>query len=262
MSRILLFADDGSPGADQAWAWVIAQNWDGWQLTVLTVEPVGVSHAEPQEPRSWVPRVERVLPESTGAETIEFLIADGDPREVLSNVAADLLVIGRRGSGFLKRLHIGSVAEALLDNPSAPLLIAHGGNPVQHITLAVDGSRYASRATEVLADMPWLAGARVTVLGVDEGDGHARAAVETATGQLVDHAVAIDRRVIDHDPDALTVNVRYALDHYIAEHPCDLVVCGTKGLTGSERLRLGSVADYIAHHVDASVLLVRDAYRR
>jgi nucleotide-binding universal stress UspA family protein len=262
MSRILLFADDGSPGADQAWAWVAAQHWHEWRVTVLTVEPVGVSHADPQAARSWVPRVERVLPESAGARTIESLIADGDPREVLSNVAADLLVIGRRGAGLLKRLHIGSVAEALLDNPSAPLLIAHGGNPVQHITLAVDGSRYAARATEVLADMPWLAGARVTVLGVDEGDGHAHTAVETATGQLVDHAVAIDRRVIDHDPDALTVNVRYALDHYIAEHPCDLVVCGTKGLTGSERLRLGSVADYIAHHVDASVLLVRDAYRR
>lgn len=262
MTKSLLFADDYSTGADQAWSWVTAQNWEGWQVTVLTVEPVGVSHAEPQEPRAWAPRVARELPESSEGVAIEYLVADGDPREVLATFPADLLVIGRRGAGLLKRLHVGSVAEALLDNPAAPLLIAHGGEPVQHITLAVDGSRYAARATEVLANMPWIAGARVTVLGVDEGDGHARAAVETAADQLVDHAVAVDRRVIDHDPSALTVNVRYELDHYIAEHPCDLVVCGTKGLTGSERLRLGSVADYIAHHVDASVLLVRDAYRR
>ena len=41
---------------------------------------------------------------------------------------------------------------------------------------------------------------------------------------------------------------------------CDLVVVGTKGLTGGKRLRLGSVADYLAHHVQCSILIVRDTY--
>ena len=49
-------------------------------------------------------------------------------------------------------------------------------------------------------------------------------------------------------------------DSFLAEHRCDLVVVGTKGLTGSKRLRLGSVADYLAHHVRSSILIVRDTY--
>ena len=75
-------------------------------------------------------------------------------REVLSTTSADLLVIGPRGSGLLKRLHVGSVAEALLDNPSAPLLVAHDNHTVEHITIAVDGSGYSEQAVRIVAASP------------------------------------------------------------------------------------------------------------
>ena len=58
------------------------------------------------------------------------------------------------------------------------------------------------------------------------------------------------------------LNIRRSeIEAFLNEHPRDLVVLGTKGLTGSRRLRLGSVSDYLAHHIDASMLLVRDAYQ-
>ena len=260
MDRLLLFADDGSDGSTHAWEWISAQSWPGWQVRVLTVQRQGIDHRDPQPPQPWSPASPRDLPAEAEVASLTHMVADGDPREVLSTTPADLLVIGPRGSGLLKRLHVGSVAEALLDNPSAPLLVAHDNHTVEHITIAVDGSGYSEQAVRIVAALPWIGATRVTLLGVDEGDGRAPAAVESAAELLESHALAVDRRVVPHDENALTVNVRHEIDSFLADHRCDLVVVGTKGLTGSKRLRLGSVADYLAHHVRCSILIVRDTY--
>ena len=259
MDKNVIFADDGSDGAESAWQWIGAQKWARWRITVLTVQRQGVDHRDPQPPREWAPTHARDVP--ADALSVTHLVADGDPREVLSAAKADLMVIGRRGAGFLKKLHIGSVAEALLDHPTTPLLIARGDSPVRQMLVAVDGSGYAAHAVEVVKELPLTPDSRVTVLGVDEGDGRARAAVDHAASLLDGAAFAVDRRVIEHEPSALTVNVRSEIEAFLNEHPHDLVVLGTKGLTGSRRLRLGSVSDYLAHHIDASMLLVRDAYQ-
>ncbi|MEE3089098.1 MAG: universal stress protein [Actinomycetota bacterium] len=260
MDRLLLFADDGSDGSTHAWEWISAQSWPGWQVRVLTVQRQGIDHRDPQPPQPWSPASPRKLPAGAEVASLRHMVADGDPREVLSTTSADLLVIGPRGSGLLKRLHVGSVAEALLDNPSAPLLVAHDNHTVEHNTIAVDGSGYSEQAVRIVAALPWVGATRVTLLGVDEGDGRAPAAVESAATLMESHALAVDRRVIPHDENALTVNVRHEIDSFLTDHRCDLLVVGTKRWTGSERLRLGSVADYLAHHVRCSILIVRDAY--
>ena len=260
MDRLLLFADDSSDGSTHAWEWISAQSWPGWQVRVLTVQRQGIDHRDPQPPQPWSPASPRKLPAAAEVTWLTHTVADGDPREVLSTTPADLLVIGPRGSGLLKRLHVGSVAEALLDNPSAPLLVAHGNHTVEHITIAVDGSGYSEQAMRIVAALPWVGATRITLLGVDEGDGRAPAAVESAAALMESHALVVDRRVVPHDENVLTVNVRHEIDSFLADHRCDLVVVGTKGLTGSKRLRLGSVADYLAHHVQCSILIVRDTY--
>lgn len=202
----------------------------------------------------------RKLPAEAEVASLTHMVADVDPREVLSTTPADLLVIGPRGSGLLKRLHVGSVAEALLDNPSAPLLVAHDNHTVEHITIAVDGAGYSEQAVRIVAAVPWVRAIRVTLLGVDGGDRRAPAAVESAAALMKSHALAVDRRVVPRDENALTVSVRHEIDSFLADHRCDLVVVGTKGLTGGKRLRLGSVTDYLAHHIQCSILIVRDTY--
>jgi nucleotide-binding universal stress UspA family protein len=259
MAPLLVFADDRSPGSDAAWAWVCAQEWPGWRVHVVTVERLGVSHRDPQPARQWTPSPPRSAPSGAAITEVVHLITDGDPRKVLAEMDADLLVVGPRGTGFMKSLHIGSVAEALLDCPAAPLLIAKDDTPARTILLASDGSRHSMQAAKVLAAMPWIGAARVTIVGVDEGDGGATHAVSVAAEILAGCAHAVDQRTIAHDPLTLTVNVRQELEGYIAEHACDLVVAGTKGLSGIPRARLGSVANYLAHHVHCPVLLVRDA---
>ena len=229
-------------------------------MRVLTVQRQGIDHRDPQPPHPWSSASPGKLPAEAEAASLTHMVADGDPREVLSTTPADLLVIGPRGSGLLKRLHVGSVAEALLDNPSAPLLVAHDNHTVEHMTIAVDGPGYSEQAVRIVAALPWVGATRVTLSGADGGDGRAPAAVESAAALMKSRALAVDRRVIPYDENALTANVRHEIDSFLADHRCDLVVVGTKGLTGGKRLRLGSVADYLAHHVQRSILIVRDNY--
>lgn len=258
MDAVLVMADDHSTGADLAWEWVSAQSWPGWRVDIVTVETRAPGLDSTSAPREWTPANPRSAPQNSHITTLRHLRTSGDPRSVLAQAPADLLVIGQRGTGLLKRLHIGSVVESLLDCPCAPLLIARAGDPVHHALIAVDGSAHARKATQLLASMPWIGSVHATVIGIDEGDGTAITAVGEAAAELADRAAGVDQRVIEHDPQSITVNVRALLEEYIKDHQFDLLVMGTKGLHGVQRLRLGSVADYLAHHAPCSILLVRD----
>jgi nucleotide-binding universal stress UspA family protein len=257
MDRLLVFADDHSEGADTAWAWVCAQSWPGWRAEILTVVDTAPPSEASDDIAEWKPATPRTAPPAAGFASLRHMRAVGDPRSVLSAVPADLLVIGPRGAGFAKKLRLGSVAEWLLHCPQAPLLIAKSADRVERVVLAVDGSRDSLAAAEFLASLPWAALVHVDVVSVDVGDGTTSVGVEEAAALLragcPDLAVTVIR---PHEWD-LTVNVRADLLRFLEEHPGDLLIMGTRGLQGWKRVSVGSTADYLAHHVDRPVLLLR-----
>lgn len=255
MERLLVFADDSSEGADTAWAWVCAQAWPGWRAEVLSVVPETASAAAPRE---WHPNRPRVAPDSAGFASVQHMRAHGDPRTVLEEVSADLLVIGPRGAGLRKRLHLGSVAESLLACPNAPTVIAKGPRAVRSVTIAADGSPHSRAALDVLAALPWIRATHVDVVGVETGDGTATAGVQSAAEVAGGCCDDVESTILRPQEWDLTVNVRNDLAHFVEGHSCDLVVMGTQGLRGLKRLHVGSTADYLARHVDCPVLLVRD----
>ncbi len=259
MDRLLVFADDHSASASTAWEWVCAQYWPGWSAEVVTVIPDDQPGHAPPEPREWEPAVRRVPYDSTALDHVRHIQASGDARIVLAGLDADLLVIGARGTGLAKKLHLGSVAEWLINCPKVPTLIARGGTRVERVVLAVDGSPHARRAAEEIAGFPWAAGVHVDVVAVETGDGIASAGAEEAVRLLQSRCADARVTVIRPYDWDLTVNVRGDLLQFLYEHPCDLLVLGTRGLHGWERLRLGSTADYLVHHVECSVLLARCA---
>lgn len=208
-------------------------------------------------PREWDSPVRRVPYASTGLTSVRHLRATGDARVVLGGVQADLLVIGPRGAGMAKRLHLGSVAEWLLDCPSSPMVIARHSGRVERITLSVDGSPHALAAAELLASIPWAARAHIDVVAVEVGDGQASAGADEVTALLAERCPDISTEIIRPYDWDLTVSVRGDLMRFLSEHPSDLLAMGTRGLQGWERMRVGSTADYLAHHVDSSVLLMR-----
>ena len=177
---VLAFGDDGSPGADIAWLAINSHRWPGWHLQVITahmVETLGPP-LPPEETRlheSNSPQPRHAFAEA-GFVDVKYLTARSDPRLVLM-VDCDLLVIGPRGPGLLKALHLGSTADWLLNHPPAPLLIVRHGRPMNSAVVCADGSRHVDKAIDALTCLPWIGQLRVTVLSIDDG----RIDVEAAT---------------------------------------------------------------------------------
>lgn len=257
----LTFADDGSAGADVAWLWLNNHEWPGWGVDVVTVQPVTAGPPpgpEAAQPHPWRPTELREVFSETRLTDLVHLTARGDPRAVLgARTDAALLVIGSRGSGVWKHLHLGSTAEWLLECPPVPLVIVRHARPTRRVLACVDGSAHAERAVRALADLPWLPRCDVTVLGVAEHDRDPEAAVAAAVAALADRAARVDPVV--RRPFDVVHHVRVDVFDVLDSLQPDLVVLGTRGLTGLRRLRLGSTARAVAHHAPCSVLLARVA---
>ncbi len=248
--HVLVFGDDASDAADVAWLWINSHRWTDWNLDVLTAHRPEQFKVRPEEERQaheWHPEHPRLPFAETGFHETHQLLAEADPRFALS-VEADLVVIGPRGRGLMKKLHLGSTAEYLMQRPAAPLAIVRKGHAVRSIVLCADGSPHAELVTATLAGFPWISGVEISVLAVQDDRVDAQTSVDAAARTLVAAGALATTAVIDGLP---TPTI---LDH-IDEQAPDLVALGTQGLTGLSRFRLGSTASAITRAVECSVLL-------
>lgn len=246
----LIFGDDGSPAADVCWLWINSHAWPGWRLEIITarVPPIGPPPTtEDAALHHWDPPTPRTPFAEAAFGAIEHLSAEIDPRLALSR-PADLLVIGPRGPGLLKALHLGSTAEWLLQHPIAPLLIARSGHPVRSIIACHDGSAHAQRAVGSLAKLPWVDTVEMTILVVNDGRTDTAGAAAMARTALDKVNVRPEILKVDGKPTA-------AIFEAMKDRSPDLVALGTSGLTGIPRLQHGSTAGAIARAARCSVLL-------
>lgn len=256
--RTIAFGDDHSPGADTAWQWCIHQRWPGWRVRVLTAAGRPEVPGEDHSCHPWQPPEPRTAPAECELAPVLHETAAVDPRVLLGTGSpGDLVVVGARGRGLLKALHVGSTADWLMRCPNAPLVIARQADRVTRVILCTDGSRHATAALHTLMLLPWLASCHVTVLQAVEGPGrHGDSAAEAASA-LGRIGCTVEVVVLEPDPTYLTHNVRTMLETEIANRSPDLVALGTAGLGGRARLQLGSVASDVAHHTARTVLLAR-----
>jgi nucleotide-binding universal stress UspA family protein len=141
---------------------------------------------------------------------------------------------------------------------------------IRRILHPIDSSASASHAFEVACDFAERYNARLIVLGVvarprigefvgfpteiadvSKGMQQALDAIQPAGGANI----SIERLLIEGDSVAGEI-VRVA-----EETHCDLIVMGTQGRTGIERLVFGSVAEEVAHNAPCPVVPIRDASR-
>lgn len=250
MTHRLLFGDDGSVYADAAWLWINSHNWPGWAIDVV--------NAADDHPVSLY----RELLRGTVAQAVHVEQITGDPRWVLHKYghSRDLIVVGSRGQGLMKRLHLGSTSEWLMHGPPAPLVIVRSGHRTKRALLAHDGSGHAHSAERALSAMPWIGEVTIKVLVVAEQRDPVTVAEEAAK-RLAEVAGEVTVEVLQ--PDEL--QVFYRPRDVILEAACswqpDLIALGSRGLTAWESLneiglhRAGSTASAIAQHANCNVLL-------
>lgn len=192
--------------------------------------------------------------------------------------AADLVVAGSRGHGPIASLVLGSVSAELVDHVPCPVLVARRP-AAERVLYATDGSASAAHAEQILAQWPIFAYASIRVVSVAEvvRPWHTGIA-PTMYRQVVDaYARDLDAAKTQHAAVAndaaarleaagrtaeATLRVGDAAAEILDEASswrADLVVLGSRGLTGLPRLVLGSVARNVLQGSQSSVLIVRDA---
>lgn len=259
----ITFGDDQSVSADTAWGWICSQTWPQWTVDVVTVKGFNLQEREISEEayqlHEWTPDRVRELPADSDFSEVRYLTAKNDPRLILGECTdTDLIVLGPRGKGLLKTMHIGSTVEALLRCPNAPLLIARSSKKVESVLVCVDGSIHSDYVVKLLAAMPWIKNVTITVLGVVEVENEIRQKVSQAAKELSAAGAKTIEKVVEPEPLAITISAKMTILDEIDELSPDLVALGTRGMTGLPRVLIGSVASAIAHYAKSSVLLAHD----
>lgn len=191
------------------------------------------------------------------------------------SMPADLIVVGHRGHGRWESMLLGSVSSEVVDHAPCPVLVARDER-LGPILFADDGSPSARLAEAVLTRWPLFAGLPMTVLTVaEEHPGttafapllypeamaqYVESAHEAERSRHAENAAAASRLheagfevtavVAQGDPAHVIVTEASA-------RQAGLIVVGTRGQTGLQRLILGSVARNVLLHAPCSVLIVR-----
>ncbi len=209
--------------------------------------------------------------------TVETALAHGRPASSLVSQAqrrrADLLIVGSRGLSDIRGFLLGSVSRHVSVHAPCPTLIVK--RPVKslgQVVLAVDASKHSRAACDFLCKYVLDEGLRVSVVSVaghrlTEMASHVLPATEVQ--QLiqpqVDRAEALvasmRTRVLPVGcavtTDVLVGHPSEAILSHAEKVHADLIVVGSRGLEGTERLQLGSVAESVLKYAPCSVLIVR-----
>lgn len=246
----LVFGDDGAVPADTAWRWIANHAWPGWHVDVMTAdtEVTPIEWGEPARATEWTPSWKRTA-DIQGAADVRFLKVATDPRAMLAEgEGVDLVVLGLRTHSFLQGFVTGSTTEWLLHHPPAPMVVARTHESVENVVVCVDGSEHAQVALEAFAALPLAEHTSVTVLSVADGRTEAGDAVMAGDRALQGQVAAVATVVREGTPTPTILD-------YLDERLPELVVLGTRGLTGWSRLRLGSTASAVVRGAPCTSLI-------
>lgn len=204
--------------------------------------------------------------------------ADAEIVRLAEELGVEIVAVGSRGLGTLRRALVGSVSISVLRHAHTSVLVVRGEPQNESylpgkILVAVDGSREAEAASRMAAEISAATGSRLHLLYalplterqpytppvliegwesyVEEAKRKARSFIEEKAQQMraagTEVAVA---KVAFGEPDEEIVEEAEELG-------ASLIVMGSRGLGGVRRALVGSVSDSVVRHAHCPVLVVR-----
>ncbi|MBI2218310.1 MAG: universal stress protein [Candidatus Rokubacteria bacterium] len=288
----VLVATDGSRGARAAMDWLASSlPAAGASVTVVSAarmpHPAAAIEAAGRIHAAVTSEAGRVAEE--GRKTLagrwpdaRARVVEGDPREEIVHLAeteqADLLVMGARGLGAVRRAFLGTVSVAVARHaPCAVLVVKDRQAGPGTVVAAVDGSAHAMRAVRFLASLGLEHVDRACVVGVVEPvrwpprspvalnvqireaerefrerrHAEMQAALEQAAAELRASIREVETIVEDGRPAGRIVEIARA-------RGAGLVVVGARGLGAVKRLVLGTVSEAVLNDARCPVLVVKE----
>lgn len=187
----------------------------------------------------------------------------GAPQKILDVVreeSPDLILIGAHGVSQVPGFLLGSTAQKVVTYaPCSVLVVKKKVRGIRRILFAMDGSKHAYQAVETVTRWFQPEGIQCTVLHVwpppvKSPPKDSRLGEEVL--QTLQQAGFAARRtaVCGHPAEQIVAQA--------TRSRTDLVVVGSRGLTGFRRLLLGGVSHKVVKYTPSSVLVVRSAGRK
>lgn len=196
---------------------------------------------------------------------------------VAGRIGADLIVSGSRGRGRLASMLLGSVAAEVAADAPCPVLVARSTS-VTRLLVATDGSNAANAIPDRLAALGAFAGLPADAVAVAVPDSPAfelmvglytlgderldRMRHESQTSAGTNAAAMAERLAavgIQATPHVRSGDPAHEIISAATDLGADLIVTGSRGLGGVERIVIGSTARNVLQQAHTSVLVVRSA---
>jgi universal stress protein E len=265
----ILAGTDGSDRAEEA-VRRAAQlaSVTGASLDLVYVIDTGRAHDDAEmEPKAEavLRRAETIAARSVPAST---KVVAGDPAEALAEEAADhavdLICVGPDAGLLGGRVRIGRVATHVLRHAPCSVLVGRqaGSTFPVNIQCGVDGSNTSIETAGRAARIAVASGAELRlqhVVPVFEGDEREWTLDDDEPDPTEIESAAQVARAAGARPirERALGRPEYAILEAAGRERSDLVVVGSRGLSGVARVLLGSVSEYVATHAHCSVLVVR-----
>lgn len=293
--RRLLVAADGSPAADQA-AWfagrlasqfsgcvevlsvvpersVVTTAWLG-MVPEMPVAALGADSALEQANRVSQAAASEV--KRGGCSEVGWSVEIGEPARTIVSVAdsldADAIVMGRRGTGNISGLLLGSVSTKVCHLSDRTVITVRGdGADIERVLVAVDGSEHSTRAVDFGIALAGAYRAKLDLLhvvsmtalvpfGLGGVDNYEYGRLEdTMRAEGEQYLVEAKKMAADVEV-ATSIELGDPASH-IVRHAfntgADLICIGRRGLGNVKGLLLGSVSHKVAHIAEQTVVTVR-----
>jgi nucleotide-binding universal stress UspA family protein len=205
--------------------------------------------------------------EAAGDSDVQAVVVEGQAQHVLvdASVAADLLVIGRTGSGELRHHLLGSVSQYCVSHSHAPVVVVPAGaltlSTTSKIVVGFDGSDHASDALRWALDFAGDAAQVRVVAAIEVAPWVDVELTRERFGNEIDQEDARLNEALDAvDPDGraersiVLAGARDALTQ--AQSDADLVVVGSRGRGVLAAGLLGSVSTSLLLDATLPVVIV------
>ena len=194
--------------------------------------------------------------------------------EEATKLKADLIIMGRRGRTGLKRLLVGSVAKRTIGHAPCNVLVIprNAALTCRTILLATDGSKFSEAAAAEAIVMAKKCGAELIVVTAVHAESLAPLDVVSSQMQkdliagvemaAAEKSITFVRGLAEKEQVKISA-LTYAgspadvIIHTAQEKKADLIVVGSHGRTGLDRMLLGSVAERVIGTADCATLVVK-----